>query len=155
MKKVNIINGTYGYRLEGSNLVTPVSAGMPPIEVSDEEADRLISLYVATIALEQPKTAVATPTGGDDGGGAGENTSDGQRGAGVEDRAHLEAEQLQLLTNAKLKELAEDMGIDASKLKTKAQLIAAISDIHLEDAIVETEDDEEEPPITGAAGPVV
>ena len=51
--------------------------------------------------------------------------------------AHLDPEQLKTLTNAKLTELAKEMGIDTAKLKTKAQLIAAITDVPLEDAIAE------------------
>ena len=68
--------------------------------------------------------------------------------------AHLDPEQLKEFTNAKLKELAEEMGIDTAKLKTKAQLIAAITDVPLEDAISSEEDDEGAPSGLGAEGPV-
>lgn len=49
------------------------------------------------------------------------------------------------------------MGIDTAKLRTKAQLIAAITDIPLEDAISEEDgaDDSEAPPEIGAEAPVV
>ena len=60
-------------------------------------------------------------------------------------------------TNAKLKELAEEMGINTAKLKTKAQLIAAITDVPLEDAIFGEEDgddDEGSPSGLGAEEPV-
>ena len=66
----------------------------------------------------------------------------------------LDPEQLKELTNAKLKELAEEMGIDTAKLKTKAQLIAAITDVPLENAISGEEDDEGAPAGLGAEGPV-
>lgn len=46
------------------------------------------------------------------------------------------------------------MGIDTAKLKTKAQLIAAITDVPLEDAISGEEDDEGAPTGLGAEGPV-
>ena len=36
------------------------------------------------------------------------------------------------------------MGIDTAKLKTKAQLIAAITDVPLEDAIAEDDDGEDD-----------
>ena len=62
------------------------------------------------------------------------------------------------LTNAKLTELAKEMGIDTAKLKTKAQLIAAITDVPLEDAIAEDDDgvdDGEAPPVLTPEAPVV
>lgn len=72
--------------------------------------------------------------------------------------AHLDPEQLKTLTNAKLTELAKEMGIDTAKLKTKAQLIAAITDVPLEDAIAEDDDgvdDGEAPPVLTPEAPVV
>ena len=72
-------------------------------------------------------------------------------GAEGQETPRLDAEQLKELTNAKLRELAEDMGIDCSKLRTKAQLIAAICDEPLEDCIVEAD----EPPVLEAGVPVV
>ena len=80
-----------------------------------------------------------------------------ENGAEGAETAHLDPEQLQSLTNAKLRELAEDMGIDTVKLRTKAQLIAAITDIPLEDAISEEDgaDDSEAPPEIEAEAPVV
>lgn len=50
------------------------------------------------------------------------------------------------------------MGIDTAKLKTKAQLIAAITDVPLEDAISEDDDgvdDGEAPPVLTPEAPVV
>lgn len=44
-----------------------------------------------------------------------------------EEAAHLDPDQLKELTNAELKAMAEDMDIDTAKLKTKAQLIEAIT----------------------------
>ena len=55
--------------------------------------------------------------------------------------------------DAKLAELAKEMGIDTAKLKTKAQLIAAITDVPLEDAIAE--DDGEAPPVLTPEAPAV
>lgn len=82
------------------------------------------------------------------------DTPDQDEPAEGEETAHLDPEQLKELTNAKLKELAEEMGIDTAKLKTKAQLIAAITDVPLEDAISGEEDDEGAPAGLGAEGPV-
>ena len=94
----------------------------------------------------------------EDGNGAGADPADGGEGAGGAETAHLDPEQLKELTNAKLRELAEDIGIDTAKLKTKAQLIAAITDVPLEDAISENDggvDDGEAPPALTPEAPVV
>ena len=136
MKRVKITDGLYGYRPEGAKHPQPVSAGGTCL-VDDEEAARLVELRVGVVVGDVPSddisSAVATP-------------------AEDEEAAHLDPEQLKELTNAKLKELAEEMGIDTAKLKTKAQLIAAITDIPLEDAIPDEEEDA--PPDLGAEGPV-
>lgn len=95
---------------------------------------------------------------GEDGIGAGADTSNGDEGAEDAESAHLDPEQLKTLTNAKLAELAKEMGIDTAKLKTKAQLIAAITDVPLEDAISEDDDgvdDGEAPPVLTPEAPVV
>lgn len=156
MKRVKITNGLYGYRPEGSKYPNPIPAGSLCI-VTDVEAARLASLGVGVVLEDIPEEgaagAVATPVENEDGAGAGVDTTGQDGSAEGAENAHLDPEQLQGLTNAKLKELAEDMGIDTSKLKTKAQLIAAITDIPLEDAIPE-EGDGENPPELGAEGPV-
>lgn len=157
MKRVKITNGLYGYRPEGAKHPRPVSAGGLCV-VTDTEAARLTSLGVGVVLEDIPEEdttgAVATPVEGEDGAGPGVDTP-GQNGpAEGEETAHLDPEQLKELTNAKLKELAEEMGIDTAKLKTKAQLIAAITDVPLEDAISGEEDDEGAPAGLGAEGPV-
>lgn len=160
MKRVKITSGLYGYRPEGAKHPRPVPAGSLCI-VTDAEAARLASLGVGVVLEDIPEEdttgAVATPVEGGDGAGAGVDTH-GQDGlAEGEETARLDHEQLKELTNAKLKELAEEMGIDTAKLKTKAQLIAAITDVPLEDAIPDEEggeDDEEAPDGLGAEGPV-
>lgn len=122
-----------------------------------EEA-RLVSRGVAAYVTKPvigPDPAVATPAEGEESGGAGVYRPDGAEGAEGEETAYLDPEQLKELTNAKLRELAEDMGIDTSKLKTKPQLIAAIANVPLEDAIPEDgEDGGDEPPELGTEDPV-
>lgn len=157
MKRIKITNGLYGYRPEGAKHPRPVPAGGLCV-VTDTEAARLTSLGVGVVLEDIPEEdttgAVATPVEGEDGAGPGVDTP-GQNGpAEGEETAHLDPEQLKELTNAKLKELAEEMGIDTAKLKTKAQLIAAITDAPLEDAISDEEDDEGAPSGLGAEGPV-
>lgn len=153
MTKIEIICGTYGYRPEGSKHPIPIDRG-GTCEVSEEEVQRLFALRVA-------RPAVETPTAGEDSGGAGadpSNSGEGAEGAEGAESAHLDPEQLKTLTNAKLTELAKEMGIDTAKLKTKAQLIAAITDVPLEDAIAEDDDgvdDGEAPPVLTPEAPVV
>lgn len=125
MTKIEIICGTYGYRPDGSKHPIPIDRG-GICEVSEEEAQRLFALRVARPAEETPSPAVATPPAGEDGSGAGADPSNSGEGAEGAESAHLDPEQLKTLTNAKLTELAKEMGIDTAKLKTKAQLIAAI-----------------------------
>lgn len=157
MKRVKITNGLYGYRPEGAKHPRPVSAGGLCV-VTDTEAARLASLGVGVVLEDIPEEdttgAVATPVEGEDDEGAGVDTPDQDEPAEGEETAHLDPEQLKELTNAKLKELAEEMGIDTAKFKTKAQLIAAITDVPLEDAISGEEDDEGAPAGLGAEGPV-
>ena len=152
MTKIEIICGTYGYRPDGSKHPIPIDRG-GICEVSEEEAQRLFALRVARPAEETPAPAVATPPAGEDGSGAGADPSNSGEGAEGAESAHLDPEQLKTLTNAKLTELAKEMGIDTAKLKTKAQLIAAITDVPLEDAIAE--DDDEAPPVLTPEAPVV
>ena len=150
MTKIEIICGTYGYRPDGSKHPIPIDRG-GICEVSEEEAQRLFALCVARPAEE-------TPPAGEDGSGAGADPSNSGEGAEGTESAHLDPEQLKTLTNAKLTELAKEMGIDTAKLKTKAQLIAAITDVPLEDAIAEDDDgvdDGEAPPVLTPEAPVV
>lgn len=74
----------------------------------------------------------------------------------------LDPEQLKERTNAELRGLAEEMGVDCKKLRTKAQLIAAICDVPLEDCIEDrgedggnAEGDAEQPPALEVGAPVV
>lgn len=157
MTKIEITCGTYGYRPEGSKHPVSIDRG-GTCEVPEEEAQRLFLLGIARPAGEAPVPAVATATVSEDGNGAGADPADGGEGAEGAETAHLDPEQLKELTNAKLRELAEDMGIDTAKLKTKAQLIAAITDVPLEDAISENDegvDDDEAPPALTPEAPVV
>ena len=54
MRRVKIINGTYGYKPNPRKHVMPVSAG-GVVEVSDEEAQRLVSIGVAAYMPTDPE----------------------------------------------------------------------------------------------------
>jgi len=47
MKRIKIINGTYGHRPEGSKSTHPKTANDGPFEVNDSEAERLVAMGVA------------------------------------------------------------------------------------------------------------
>lgn len=124
---IKIIKGVYGYMTK-SGTVKSKTEKDEPFELTAEQEARLVSLGVAVYVEDDPAKVLDN-----------EQMKD-------EATAHLDPEQLEELTNAKLKELAEEMGIQTAKLKTKAQLIAAITDIPLEDAIPSEVDDGEKLP---------
>lgn len=97
-------------------------------ECEIEQAKRLVEMGVAEFV-------------GDD---------NGDKGSG-----HLDAAQLETMTNEQLKNLAGDLGIDVRKCKKKADFIAAIIAAEVEtDADAEDgEDDPDGPPAPGAADP--
>lgn len=135
--KIEITSGTYGYRPKGTLHPMPIERG-GTCEVSEEEAQRLFRLGVARSVQESEEMSIAP--------------SESENGVEDEESARLNAEQLKTMTNTNLCRMAEEMGIDTTKLKTKAQLIAAINNIPLEDAISE---EGEQPPALGVEEPVV
>lgn len=110
-------------------LKTPESG---PFECDDAQAARLVSLGVAEYVDAQ-----AVPAKPDE-----ERKDEPTTG-------HLDASQLEDMTNAQLANLAGDLGIDVSKCKKKADYIAAIVAVEVEVG----EEDEDEPPKLGAADP--
>lgn len=146
MKTVTIISGVYGAD-NGKGGVTAIARGQT-CDVSDAEAARLVTLGVAAMA-------VATPHEGQTALGAGENTpdsNDAQEGS----TGHMDAEQLAGMTNAQLKQLADDMGLDTSKCNRKADYIALISagKVIVPAENDDTVDDGELPPDLEAEAPV-
>lgn len=146
MKTIKIVTGTYGAD-NGKGGVVAIDRGHI-CEVDDQEAARLIALGVA-------EKVVATPQDANGVCEAGENTTD-ESGAQSGIVGHLDAEQFSTMTNAELKKLAEDMGLDTSKCRRKADFIDLIT---AEEVIApetdDTEDDGELPPELSAEAPVV
>ena len=153
MTKVKIISGAYGYRMNGH--VRAITREDDPIEVADSEAKRLVEMGVAAFAVdavqESRREEVATAQDDEADVCPSSDMPDDESPAEGTETAHLDEQQLTEMTNAQLRQLAEDMGIDCAKLRTKAQLIAAIANIPLEDAI---EEDGDEPPKLEAEEPV-
>lgn len=142
---IKLISGTTRI---GRTTMTPADGWFyAPSEVEK----RLVALGVAVFCTDSPGEAVATPAESGDAPDAGENPPEDESGAEGAETARLGPGQLQALTNAKLRELAEDMGIDAGKLKTKAQLIEAIAAVD----VVPGEPDGEAPPELAPEAPVL
>lgn len=172
MKKIEITNGVYGARDSKTNRVTPVPIG-GTVDVTDEEAARLVQLNVAkVIGEETPADGVATPPAPGADGGADENASGSNGGAegqesGYEDDdvldivdGHFTVESLMKLERKAMEALAADLEIAADaikKCKNKTELATLIAEVE-----VEAEEDEdasagngETPPALGAENPVV
>ena len=172
MKKIEIINGVYGARDSKTKRVTPVSIGST-VDVTDEEAARLVQLKVAKVVGEEtPAGGVATPPAPGADSDAGENASNPNGGAeglenGFEDDdvldvvdGHFTVESLMKLERKDMEALAADLVIDADaikKCKNKTELANLIAEVE-----VEAEEDEdasagngETPPALGAENPVV
>lgn len=133
MQQIRIIQGTYGHRPEGTHRIRPVMAG-DTVSVPDAEAQRLVSIGVAEIipqAAEPAREGVATlqegPAEGEPSIGMGPEMRCGEANAEGGTASTSDLEQLKVLTNAKLRELAEVMGIPTAKLKNKTELIQAIT----------------------------
>ena len=115
---IKIISGVYGY-LDKNGCVKPKTEKDDPFELTKEQEARLVGLGVAEY-VSAPGSEPET----DEFGG------------------YLDPEQLGELTNAQLKELAEEMGIDTKKLTTKAKLIEAITAANVAPGPAEGEDGE-------------
>ena len=139
---IKIVKGVYGY-VDKHGFVRPKDCNSEPFETSPEQEERLVRLDVAEYVGEPEK---AEPVN---------EPAQVQIPKNDEEAAHLDPEQLKELTNAELKAMAEDMGIDTAKLKTKAQFIEAITAVDVvpgpDEGSEEMEDDGEAPPTFDAA----
>lgn len=151
MKTVKILCGGYGLKVPAeTGIRTKLILRGEVCELPDSEAAELIAANMAV-------PVVATPQERGDGIRAGENTP----AAKTPQEGFLDPEQLKTMTVAQLKQLAEDMGLDSTACKKKAELIERIT---AESVIIEEEEqpegnedeeDGEAPPELGAEAPVV
>lgn len=132
MKYVQITDGVYGYRKEGSNRVRPVGIG-GIVEVPDEEAERLVALKVAKYyGLDEAteaaisETSNQTGTDNDNGGTDGVTGNDNGKSSAAPDGSASPATQLMKMNIKELQKLTADMGIDNPKLKIKKDFVNAI-----------------------------
>ena len=123
---VKIISGTYGHRPllpngKRSPYLNPVKAGSPPIEVDDAEAERLFALGVAEKADPEENKAPEAKA-----------AKKAPEAAGEPITGHLDGVDLESMSFNDLKAIAKDIGIDAGKIKSKAGLIQAITEVEVE-----------------------
>ena len=137
MVLVKIINGIYGYRPKGQNIVVTTRPDDPPIGVDDAEAERLVNIGVAAyVDKEPPVEAVATALSCDSDSCPIDHSPDdgeGENGdsAPGEITATLDPEDLKNWKMDDLRKLAADMGIDATGIKKKDDLVAAIAAVEV------------------------
>ena len=132
---IQIIKGTFGYY--NGRKVIPITEADGPQKFDDELEARLVKEGVAKYIAEQP-----APDHGDD---ADEPASTNT----AADEAPEYDEDMKL---DELKEVAARYGVDASAMRKKADVIAAIEAAKAEQPDDGTDD--EEPPQIGAADPV-
>lgn len=129
--KVRIINGTYGHVPDPDKpyIVRPVDAG-GICDVNEAEAARLFALGVAE-AAETPSTPLATPQIPAPEPEPESNTPEEQAENDPQEtpeEATLQEDEADLSTLklAELKAIAAQRGVDAGKMRSKAEVIAAI-----------------------------
>ena len=156
MAKIKVICGGCGivYTDEHGNarhaLKTPENG---PFECDDVQAGRLVAAGVAAYVDELEGSIhdwkeVAAPA----------HQTDGQQQEPEKLTGHLDAAQLETMTNEQLKALAADMGVNVTGCKKKADYIAAIVSVEVDVETYATvddpnEDDGDELPELSAADP--
>lgn len=103
--KIEIISGSYGWRKTKDAMPKLVERG-GICEVDEAEARRLVALGVAAIVHEADEAPVASGSTVESGDTPCADMPSEENGAESGAEAHLDAEQLQEMTVAQLKELA-------------------------------------------------
>lgn len=130
----------YGLRVNGRNrLVIPGQT----VTVPDGEAMELIAQGLAVLAVAAPQAEREDP-------GTGIYPPEDRKPAEAQETPAENEDDLQAMTVSQLKVMVADLGLDASGLKRKQDLIDLIRSA--EDDTVE---DGETPPTLGAEAPVV
>lgn len=132
MAIVKILQGAYGSR-DGKGRVHPVFRG-EQVEVSDQEALRLVGLGVAEIVSGGPAMPSVAPQTPPDPEQMPQDTTgeklpaEAATAVGDEPSDSMSVAALERMTKADLEQMAQDMGIDISGAKNnreRAELIAA------------------------------
>lgn len=145
---IQITKGTFGY-YNGRKIV-PITSTDGPQQFDPELEERLVKEGVAKYVdgLQEP----ADPENPDPAGAPvpEDPTKDGQPEGEPETPEGDKPEYSEDMKLDELKEIAEAYGIDASAMRKKADVIAAIEAAKADG----TADDDEEPPQIGAADPI-
>lgn len=144
-----MVRMTCGSTRIGKRTYTPAD-GL--FEAAPEVEQRLVARGVAEYAGQPASAVVASDGTGESGDVPCADMPSEENGAESGAEAHLDAEQLQEMTVAQLKELAAELGIGTAKLRKKDDLIAAIVAVPVEPGEEISEDDL---PDLSAAAPVV
>lgn len=140
---IQIIKGTFGYY--NGRKVIPITEADGPQKFDDELEARLVKEGVAKYIGELGETAEQpAPAPGDD--------ADADEPASTNTAADEAPEYDEDMKLDELKEVAARYGVDASAMRKKADVIAAIEAAKAEQPDDGTDD--EEPPQIGAADPV-
>jgi hypothetical protein len=147
MAKIKVTRGGCGIAYKDAHgnpryaLKTPENG---PFECDDAQAARLVGLGVAEYV------GAHTPVGDEQQQEQPDGSQETEKSTG-----HLDAEQLETMTNEQLKALAADMGVDVTGCKKKADYIAAIVavEVEIDDEVDPDEDDGNELPELNAADP--
>ena len=116
---IKIIKGSYGMKVGKS--VVRIDAGAAPIELDKDKEDRLVRIGVAEYVDEKAETPAADP----------EATPEATNNDGETDESENVDELPEYSEDMKLDELkkiAEAYGVDASGLRSKKDVIAAIEE---------------------------
>ena len=145
---IQIIAGTFGYY--NGRKVIPITEADGPQKFDDELEARLVKEGVAKYVDAAPAQAEDPNT--PDPAGANAPQDPGQPEGGTEPPSDGLPEYNEDMKLDELKEVAARYGVDASAMRKKADVIAAIEDAKAEQPDDGTDD--EEPPQIGAADPV-
>lgn len=123
---IKIIKGSYGMRVRGA--IVPVTENDDPISLDESKEARLVRLGVAVyteseaVGAEDHETdeEIREPEGAED---QGRDETDEADGDSVDEELPEYSEDMKL---DELKKIAEKYGVDASKLRSKKDVIAAI-----------------------------
>ena len=128
-------------------LKTPESG---PFECDDVQAARHVGAGVAEYVTQPEPQDMGQDEPEPQDMGQDEPEPSGDSGKMI---GHLDPADLETMTIENLKKLAEDMGVDVSKCKKKADIVAAIAAVEVEVDEADALDDSDELPDLNAADP--
>jgi len=142
---IRVINGTVGVFFNG--IMTPKTSKDEPFELNEKREAELvaagIAAYVGTVKKEPEDGTPSADSG---------QTNDTPEGA--ENGAYMAPAYPEKMNLAQLKNLAEQYGVDASKMRKKEDVIAAIEAVKTETEEDEVIDDGEDAPDLSVEDPV-